>query len=230
MTSTDVTFPTAWHGSCFYTSGVEVNPGAGPWWLPRRPLKRELFPRQAKAQQNSGRLTRLAIPAGNRRAWRPGRQDRPAQHRAGVEKAKQLYATPVVKDCDIVVTNAFPIENQAIKAVWPGRLSLKEGGLAVVILQSVEGQMLHYLSGRFGTNYGGKLWGPPKGLLIPQADRVLICSSYQSRNDLDVLGPPDKVVPCETWGEVMIHLLNAYPDKAKVAVYPYAAIQCPVED
>ena len=75
-----------------------------------------------------------------------------------------------------------------------------------------------------------QLWGAPEGLLIPQADRLLICSSYQSRNDLDMFGPPDKVVPCETWGEAMIPLLNAYPNSAKVAVYPYAAIQCPVED
>ena len=150
-----------------------------------------------------------------------------AQHRAGVEKAKQLYATPMATGCDITVTNTFPIENQAIKGVWPGNFSQKEGGLAVVMAQSVEGQALHYLAGRFGTNYGGDMWGVPKKLLIPKASRLLVCSAYLSRSDLDMFGPSDKVVPCATWEEVLTHLLAAYPQKAKVGVYPYAAIQYP---
>ncbi|RMF92224.1 MAG: nickel-dependent lactate racemase [Nitrospinota bacterium] len=153
-----------------------------------------------------------------------------AQHRAGVEKAKQLYATQVVKDCDIVVTNAFPIENQVIKGVWPARLSLKAGGTAVVVVQSVEGQALHYLAGRFGTNYGGNMWGKPQQLLVPQAGRLLVCSSYLSRTDLDMYGPAEKVIPCSTWAEVLIHLLQDHPQQAKVAVYPYAAIQYPAAD
>lgn len=152
------------------------------------------------------------------------------QHRAGVEKAKQLYATPIIKACDIVVMNAYPIENQVIKAIWPGRISLKESGLAVVIVQGIEGQALHYLVGRFGTNYGGKLWGASKQLLITQAERLLVCSSYLSQNDLDYYGPSERVVPCATWEEIMIHLLNTYPQQAKVAVYPYAAIQYPAEN
>ena len=151
------------------------------------------------------------------------------QHRAGVEKARELYATPVIKDCDIVVMNAYPIENQTIKAVWPGRLALKEGGLAVIITQSIEGQALHYLAGRFGTDYGGKLWALPKNLLIPQAEKILVCSSYISRNDLDGYGPQERVVPCGTWGEVLLHLLKSYPKQATVSVYPYASIQLPPE-
>jgi nickel-dependent lactate racemase len=150
-----------------------------------------------------------------------------AQHRAGVQQAKKLYATPVVSECDIVVTNAFPIENQVVKAIWPANLSLKAGGQAVVVVQSVEGQALHYLAGRFGTNYGGKMWGAPQGLLVPRAERLVVCSAYLSRTDLDTYGPPDKVVPCATWGEALIHLMAAYPKHARVAVYPYAAIQYP---
>jgi hypothetical protein len=149
------------------------------------------------------------------------------QHRAGVDKARELYATPVVKNSDIVIMNAYPIENQTIKAVWPGRRALKEGGIGVVITQSVEGQAPHYLAGRFGTDYGGKMWGKPQNLLVPQAERMLVCSSYLARNDLDSYGPSEKVVPCATWGEVLLHLMESYPGKAKVAVYPCAAIQLP---
>ena len=149
------------------------------------------------------------------------------QHRAGVEKARQLYSTPVMKECDIVVMNSYPIENQTLKAVWPGRHGLKENGLGVVITQSVEGLAPHYLAGRFGTDYGGKMWGLPQKLIVPQAERLLVCSSYLSRNDLDTYGPSEKVVPCTTWGEVLLHLVDSYPKQAKVAVYPYASIQLP---
>ena len=151
------------------------------------------------------------------------------QHRAGVEQAKQLYTTPVAKDCDIVVTNAYPIENQAIKGSWPSRFSLKEGGIAVMVVQSVEGQAAHYLGGRFGTDYGGKMWGPPQRLLAPQARQLLVCSNYLSRTDLDMFGPAEQVIPCPTWEDVLDHLHTAYPEQAKVAVYPYAAIQYPDE-
>jgi nickel-dependent lactate racemase len=150
-----------------------------------------------------------------------------AQHRAGVAKAKELYTTPVAKDSDIVVMNSYPIENQTVKAIWPGRLALKDGGVAVVVSQSVEGQAPHYLAGRFGTDYGGKLWSLPQQLLIPQAERILVCSEYIARNDLDSYGPAERVVPCETWEEVLTQLSRSYPEKAKVAVYPYTAIQLP---
>ena len=149
------------------------------------------------------------------------------QHRAGVEKAKELYATPMIKNSDIVVTNTYPIENQAIKAMWPAVHCLKEGGTAVVMTESVEGQALHYLVGRFGTDYGGKMWAMPKRLLIPQARRIVVCSAYLSQTDLDTFGPRDQVVACATWGEVLLHLMEEYPDQAKVAVYPYSAIQYP---
>ncbi|MDP6037597.1 MAG: lactate racemase domain-containing protein, partial [Candidatus Latescibacteria bacterium] len=129
-----------------------------------------------------------------------------AQHRAGVKRARELYATPTPPDCDIVVTNAYPIENQAGKSLWPTRLCLKKGGTAVVVAQSIEGQALHYLTGRFGTDYGGRLWSKGRGL-IPDAGRILVCSSYLSRTDLDRFGKDDRVVGCETWEETMKHLI-----------------------
>lgn len=85
----------------------------------------------------------------------------------------------------------------------------------------------HYLAGRFGTDYGGRMWNPPKNLLVPQAERLLVCSAYLSRNDLDAYGPPEKVVPCETWEEVLHCLAESHPGPATVSVYPYTAIQLP---
>ncbi len=149
------------------------------------------------------------------------------QHRAGVTAARELYATPVAQDCDVVVVNTYPIENQAAKGTWPAERSLKPGGIAVVISQSVEGQAPHYLVGRFGTDYGGPLWQRTAQPRVAQASRILVCSAYQSRVDLDSYGPPDRVVPCADWNEVSSHLQAAYPQGGKAAVYPCAAIQLP---
>ena len=151
-----------------------------------------------------------------------------AQHRAGVKRARELYATACPTDVDIVVSNAYPIENQATKGVWPARVSLKQGGIAVIITQTVEGQALHYLTGRFGTNYGGKLWNPTKAG-VSGANKVLVCSDYLSRTDLDRFGDPDKVIGCPTWDDVLENLKAAYPNSARVAVFPCASIQCPEE-
>ena len=54
-----------------------------------------------------------------------------------------------------------------------------------------------------------------------------MCSRYQSRTDLDVYGPGGNVVPCANWSEVLTHLTARFPQGAKAAVYPYAAIQLP---
>jgi nickel-dependent lactate racemase len=79
-----------------------------------------------------------------------------AQHRAVVKRVLELYETPFSKDIDIVVSNVYPTENQARKSVWPAKVSPKEGGIAVIVTQTVEGQALHYLTDRNGTNYVGK--------------------------------------------------------------------------
>ena len=56
---------------------------------------------------------------------------------------------------------------------------------------------------------------------------MLVCSRYQSRVDLDIYGPGKHMVACRNWSEVLIHLTQRYPQGAKAAVYPYAAIQLP---
>ena len=116
------------------------------------------------------------------------------QHRAGVAAARRLYTTPLATECDVVIANTYPIENQATKGIWPADLSLKEGGVAVVVSESVEGQAPHYLVGRFGSDYGGAIWSPVKESPIRKASLLLVCSRYQSRVDLDIYGPGKHVL------------------------------------
>ena len=76
------------------------------------------------------------------------------------------------------------------------------------------------------STHGGRLWNPSRAG-IPSAGRVLVYSEYLSRTDLDRFGPPDSVVGCSTWEEVLKHLDKEHPGQANIAVYPCAAIQCP---
>ena len=64
------------------------------------------------------------------------------QHGAGSEYAKSVYASPIARECDIVIANAYPMENQMMRSVWPARVSLRKGGFFVVVLQSGGGQIL----------------------------------------------------------------------------------------
>ncbi|MGH8059580.1 MAG: hypothetical protein ACREOH_20465, partial [Candidatus Entotheonellia bacterium] len=136
-----------------------------------------------------------------------------------------VYTTPVPKDCDIVVTNSYPIENEPGKALWGANASVKQGGDVVCIVQSPEGHIPHYLVGRFGSDYGGELWFPSKGLRVPKARRIIVFTEYPVKADDESFGPLDQVVVCKSWAEVLIQLMPAHRPDARVAVYPYAAIQ-----
>lgn len=116
-----------------------------------------------------------------------------AQHRAGLGAAKGLYATPVASGCDIVVTNAYPIENQPLKGIWPGNVSLREGGILILIAQSPEGIAHHYLAGRHGTAFGGNLWAPSSRPLVDRA-KLLVCLSLhvQGSGRVRALGKRDR--------------------------------------
>ena len=149
------------------------------------------------------------------------------QHRAGVATAQKLYATPMAGDCDVVVTNTYPIENQAVKGIWPPDLSLKEGGRRRGDLRERRGTGAA-LSGR---PLRHRLRRQPlvagRAVPDPEGGQVLVCSRYQSRTDLDVYGPGGNVVSCANWSEVLIQLTTRFPQGAKAAIYPYAAIQLP---
>lgn len=87
---------------------------------------------------------------------------------------------------------------------------------------------MHYLTGRFETDYGGQLWNPTRAG-VPTASKLLVCSEYLANTDLDRFGEPGQVIGCSTWADVLKHLEAEYPREAGVAVFPCAAIQCPAD-
>lgn len=146
----------------------------------------------------------------------------------GIKLARKIYATTPARDADIVVANSYPVESNANKAAWAAILSLRKGGDAVFIAQSPKGQSpLHYLAGRFGTDYGGQMWKPQEGPVVPQARRISLLADFVSKCDMELFGPKEVVHWFSRWPDLLAELKKSYGDKARVAVYPYVTIQCP---
>ncbi len=149
-------------------------------------------------------------------------------HRQGVALAKRAYGTETPQDRDIVVVSAYPVEVTPQKGLWAAGASLREGGDVVLILGGPLGRIPHYLMGRFGTDYGGRLWKPTRELAVPGARRLLLMGDVISKNDRDALGPADRVLCFRNWPEVMAELGSDHGPGTRVEVYPYGSLQCPL--
>jgi hypothetical protein len=112
---------------------------------------------------------------------------------------------------------------------WVVATSLKEGGDAVVINYSHEGQNLHQFSSRFGTDYGGRNYTPRGGRYpnLAKAGRVILLAPFMSKYDMEDAGPAEKIVWCRDWAEALAELTTRHGAGTKVAVYPYAPLQIP---
>ncbi len=149
------------------------------------------------------------------------------EHRAGVELARELYTTEMVEDADVLVTNSYPDESQLSRAFWCISRSLREGGDVVVLSHSRDGQNLHQLSGRFGSDYGGRGFNPTRG--TPALDKIgqlIIMSPILSDYDRP---RGDNVTWCKTWADTLAELAARHGPGTKVGVFPYAPLQMPVE-
>ncbi len=98
----------------------------------------------------------------------------------------------------------------------------------VFVTHAPDGQMFHQLRGRWGTDYGGRLYNPgrlPK--MQERAERILVVGPDLSRSDRNDVGPSEKVFHCRDWGEALAKLVAKNGSGTKVGVYPYAPIQLP---
>jgi len=151
-----------------------------------------------------------------------------AEHRAGVNLARELYRTETMKDADVVVSNSYPDEPQTTRATWVVPFSLKEGGDAVLVSHSHEGQNLHQLNGRFGTDYGGRGYTPRRiSANLGKANRTIVLAPNLSWYDRETIGPADKVGWHTTWAGVLAELASRHGSGTRVGVYPYAPLQVP---
>jgi hypothetical protein len=148
------------------------------------------------------------------------------EHRAGVVLARQLYKTEMVEGADVLVLNSYPDEFQLGRSMGCVPGSLREGGDVVLLTHSYEGQNFHQLSGRFGTDYGGRFY-KPEGTYryIEKAAKIIVVAPHLSKYDRDRIGPQEKLTWCKTWVEALAELTGRHGSGTKVGVYPYAPLQ-----
>ncbi len=149
-----------------------------------------------------------------------------AEHIEGVRVAKEVYATdPVPGGVEVAISNAYGKGTESYHAVPIGTSMLREaGGDLVVISNSPEGIVPHYLMGAWGEDTGGRFWQRRRPL-PPKTKRFILVSKYLDRAQSGRLAPLGLLTWCKTWAEALDVLRQDYPYRAKVAVIPDGTIQ-----
>jgi nickel-dependent lactate racemase len=144
---------------------------------------------------------------------------------AAVSEAKSHYRTPEPKGESIVIANTFTKANEAI-AVGLGtafRAANPQGGDVILIANSPDGQVIHYLLGTFGRKTAGET--SFQAMVPPHVNRVCIFSEYPDVTGRDYIEESDKVLFVDKWDDVLEIFKSSAGADMKVAVYPSADIQ-----
>jgi len=145
-------------------------------------------------------------------------------HERAVHLAKELYAThPRPTEKDLVIANAFVKANEMAISVLLGVMALKDlAGTVVVIADSPEGQVIHYLLGRFGRDYGGRQY-PISA--IPPSVKLIVMAPRMDKTFGDWFANPEVITWTRDWGQTLDLLRDAVKPEAQVAVVPNATMQ-----
>jgi nickel-dependent lactate racemase len=147
------------------------------------------------------------------------------EQREGVKLAKEVYATERVPGLNVVVCNAYLKPSESFVMIPLALRSLGAGeGTIVVIMNSPEGQIVHYLMRSFGADYGGRLYSPRT---FPPQYKIVVLNPLKDPNCVDMFSNAKAVTWAKDWGEVMEELQATHPNGAKVGVYPDATTQYP---
>ena len=134
------------------------------------------------------------------------------------------YYTEAVPNPDIVICNTYPQSTQGGRYKWAS--TLREGGTLLLILQHPQGlSAMHYWEAR-RAGIGGKTYldtvAMPRQPLKGNT-QVIVYSQYMDKRQM--LKFPANTIALSTWEDVVKQLQARYKGDARVAVYPYAAIQ-----
>ncbi len=147
-----------------------------------------------------------------------------AVHEKAVALAKTHYATqprPTAKT--LAISNAFAKANEMTIALGVGAMSLKDRtGTVVIIADAPEGQVVHYLLGRFGRTYGGRQYPVTK---VPDSVNLIIMAPHHDKTFGDWFANPEAITWTRSWPETLALLEDRFPGPAEVAVMPNATMQ-----
>lgn len=145
-------------------------------------------------------------------------------HKEAVKLAKEVYATePRPRDRDLIISNAFAKPNEMTIGIVLGAMALENiSGTLVIIANSPEGQVVHYLLGRFGRSYGGRQY--PVGS-VPPSINLIIMAPHLDKNFGDWVANPEVITFTTDWNETMEVLGNSLKGGTRVSVLPNATMQ-----
>ena len=147
-----------------------------------------------------------------------------AAHEKAVDRAKDVFATePRPKDKQLMITNAFAKPNEMAIAAVLGAFGLENlTGTVVIIANAPEGQVIHYLLGRFGQSYGGRQY--PVGTIPPSVE-LIIQAPHMDKTFADWFSNPEVVTWTRDWNGTMDVLRRKFGPGTRVAVVPDATMQ-----
>lgn len=151
-------------------------------------------------------------------------------HAAGGEEGRDHYGIPYAAGYDISICNAYGKANEAVIAIFAGLTTLKPdgSGTAVLIADSPEGQVPHYVMRAWGSDYGGRHYLPKtKGeqTMASILKRLIVLTPYPDKTMLDMVCHIDDVSVVKTWPETLALLEKDYPEGARVAVIQDGTMQ-----
>jgi nickel-dependent lactate racemase len=145
-------------------------------------------------------------------------------HAKAVGLAKEVYDTdPTPTDKELVIANAFAKANEMPISIRLGVLALKDfTGTVVVIANSPEGQVVHYLLSRWGKNYGGRQY--PVSAILPNVN-VIVMAPYLDKTFGDWMENPETITWTKNWDQTMEVLNGTFCKGTRAAVVPNATMQ-----
>jgi nickel-dependent lactate racemase len=142
---------------------------------------------------------------------------------ASVKKAKTHYRTPKVLGKDIVISNSYAkVSESMISLAAAIPLVSSKGGDIVIIANAPEGQVTHYLVGRFGKmTYACQY---TQCSIPPHVNKVISFTEYPHRGS-SWFEDHEKIVYMSKWNDALKILQNSHGSGTKVAVIPDATNQ-----
>jgi nickel-dependent lactate racemase len=156
-----------------------------------------------------------------------------AAHRAGVELARKVYASPAPEGCDVAVVSAYPKDSdcyQSNTALNPVRTApepvVHANGTVVIATAGSQGMGEHFLNGP-----GFRLASAPRISEGTRPDpgtktgpeQLLFCENVSPHDIARWGGDPDAL--CRSWPELVRRLRERHGDQARVALFPCGAMQ-----
>jgi lactate racemase len=148
----------------------------------------------------------------------------PQEYPRALQDAVNHYDTPSCLGQDIVIANCFAKVAECESGLEIAFPAIKEsGGEVVLIGNSPDGHVAHYLAGPWGKTNLSKLQMRVK--FPPNLKRLIILNAYPDKTILGYFAEPHKIVMTTDWEQTRKLLTDSYTSECQVAVYPNADIQ-----